>query len=535
MKSKFLLFLIILIAFILRFHQLGSNPSSIDWDEASLGYNAYSILRTGKDEYGKYLPLSIRSFNDYKPPLYTYLTVPSVALFGLTEFSVRLTSAIFGLIGVISAFLLIKELFFSEKIALLTSFFLAISPWHLQFSRIAFEANVALTLIILGVLFFVKGLNNRKKLIASSVFFGLSLYSYHSPRLIIPFLILGLIIIYFNKIRLKIYSLIVFLVIISLFYLPVLKEFSSAGARFTSVSVVNPDEKLGQSIKAIDYDASRGDWLGKLVHNRRIVFGREILGGYLNHFNFDFLFLTGDPPGRHHGSGMGMLYFVDLPFMVLGFLFLFKNIKEKQNKTIMLWYILAPLASAFTSGTPHAVRAIFYLPSYQIFTSLGIIEVFKSSKNKFHNFSKVIILFIILLFTFNFFYYLHQYYIHTPLEYASQWQYGYKEAVSIADKYGPFIDKIIVTYKYDQPYIYFLFYDKIDPSWYQKNWGDGEILRSERKFSKFDFRNIDWENDKNLHNVLLIGTPDEIPQTASGIVAEIAYPDGSIAFRIVRK
>ena len=100
-------FLIILISIFLRFYKLGVNPPSLTWDEASLGYNAYSILKTGADEYGNKFPISIRSFDDYKPPLYVYLAVPSIGIFGLNEFAVRLPSAIIGILSVIAIYFIV--------------------------------------------------------------------------------------------------------------------------------------------------------------------------------------------------------------------------------------------------------------------------------------------------------------------------------------------------------------------------------------------------------------------------------------------
>src|SRR5258708_5680314 len=135
---------IIVIASVLRLWRLGSVPLSPDWDEAALGYNAYAILHTGRDEYGKFLPLVLQSFNDYKPALYTYIALPFIAIFDLSVFAVRLPSALFGIITVFATFFLVKELTKRNDVALLSSFFLAISPWHIQFSRVAFETNVGL-------------------------------------------------------------------------------------------------------------------------------------------------------------------------------------------------------------------------------------------------------------------------------------------------------------------------------------------------------------------------------------------------------
>lgn len=534
MKTKIILFFIIFLSLILRFYRLGNNPPALDWDEASLGYNAYSILKTGRDEYGSFLPLVIRSFNDYKPPLYTYLTVLPVAFFGLTPISVRVTSAIFGVLAVAAVYYLVRLLKFPLKTALLTALFLSISPWHLQFSRVAFEANIALTLIIFAVLFFIKGISKGSYLVLASFFFGFSIYSYHSPRLLVPLFVAGLIIIFFAKLRSKLIYLSVFLILLSIFYLPVIKDLSrGTAARFSSVSVINPDEKLGESIKFTEYDFQRGDSFGKIMHNRRIIFGREILAGYLDHFNFDFLFLTGDAPGRHHAAGMGMLFFLEFPFIVVGLIYLLKNIKNTSCQTVLLWFLIAPVAASLTSGTPHAVRAIFYLPAYQIFTSFGILYALNHVTIK--PFNKLLNVLITLLLMINFFYYFHQYYIHTPIEHAPDWQFGYKQAVESVNKYEAGVDRIIFTYKYDQPYVFFLFYNKINPSWYQGNWGQGEIDRNRRKFGKYEFRNIDWEKDKNLSNVLIVGTPSEIPENASGKVADIPFPDGTIAFRIVLK
>ena len=95
MRISKAIFPIILLAAVLRLTAFGHNPPGVYLDEAAQGYNAYSLLRTGKDEYGKSWPVFLRSFGDYKMPLYAYLTVPSVKIFGLDSFSTRFVSAAF--------------------------------------------------------------------------------------------------------------------------------------------------------------------------------------------------------------------------------------------------------------------------------------------------------------------------------------------------------------------------------------------------------------------------------------------------------
>src|SRR3990167_10549491 len=148
--TKKIFWAILVLAFILRFYKLGEIPLSLDWDENSNAYNAYSILKTGRDEYGNFLPITNRSFDDYKPPLYMYLDIPAVAFFGLTPFAARLPSAVFGFLTIPLIYLLAKWTFQAntkqkmlivsgqlsnikgETIALVAMFLLAISPWHIQ-------------------------------------------------------------------------------------------------------------------------------------------------------------------------------------------------------------------------------------------------------------------------------------------------------------------------------------------------------------------------------------------------------------------
>src|SRR3972149_8650019 len=211
--TKKIFWAILVLAFILRFYKLGEIPLSLDWDENSNAYNAYSILKTGRDEYGTFLPITNRSFDDYKPPLYMYLDIPAVAIFGLTPFAARLPSAFFGFLTVPAIYFLTKRLFDgsvngkwkmvngnSETIALCAMFLVAISPWHLQFSRVGFEATIGLFFATTAITTFLYGLRNNKWLIVSGILLGISAYSYHSERIFVPLLFIAAFLIWRKKI-----------------------------------------------------------------------------------------------------------------------------------------------------------------------------------------------------------------------------------------------------------------------------------------------------------------------------------------------
>ncbi|HZQ29622.1 MAG TPA: glycosyltransferase family 39 protein [Patescibacteria group bacterium] len=526
---KFLLIIVVIAAF-LRFFQLGVNPPSLDWDEASLGYNAYSILQTGADEYGNKFPTAIRSFGDYKPAAYVYLDIPSVYLFGLNEFGVRFPSAFFGALTVLVVFFMVRELFGSNKLALLSSFLLAISPWHLQFSRTAFEANIGLFFFISAVFIFLKALKNPKFFILSFILFALTLYSYQSFRLVAPVFVLGLLI-YFRKSLWKKRKIVLISAILALVVLvPFLKSLLTDLSRFSSVTVLTPTGTLDSSIKELQYDKSNNDRLGELLHNRRIVYSLTVIKGYLDHYDPNFLFVKGDGVPRHHPVDFGMLYLLELPFVLLGILNLYTK-KGSSKFIVFWWFLIAPVASALTTGTPHPVRALAFLPTFQIFSALGILKFIEQTQR--FKFKTAILAVTAVVFILNIAYYLHQYYVHTPRDVSESWQYGSKELFSYLSKVDKNYDKVVVTYKYDQPYIFYLFYNKIDPSWYQKHWdykGDGTVDRMKRVIGKYEFRNIDYNKDRNIKKALIIGTPDEIPKEKA--IKEIKFLDGSVAFRI---
>ena len=204
-KKLILLFFIILLAAFLRFYQLGSNPPSLNWDEAAWGYNAYSIGVDGKDEFGKFLPYTyLESFGDYKPPLYAYFDVIPVKILGLNEFATRFPSALFGTLAVLFTFFLVRRIFKSsekkENYALAASFFLAISPWHILLSRAAFEANVASFFIIFAVWAFLTAVQDKKwYLILSAITFALSFYIFNTARVVSPILVILLAVTFWKR------------------------------------------------------------------------------------------------------------------------------------------------------------------------------------------------------------------------------------------------------------------------------------------------------------------------------------------------
>lgn len=564
-RLRIIFICIVFLGIFLRFYKLGENPPALNWDEVSTGYNAYSILKTGRDEYGTFLPLSFRSFDDYKPPLYIYLTVPFVALFGLNESSVRALSALLGSVTVIFTYYLVREIIphknkpqniedthreaflfrvlsrvsnYGEEVAMASAFFMAISPWHLQFSRAAYEGNIGLSFFVAAVLSFLIGLRKNVYFMVAGLSFVLSMYSYHSFRIITPLTIIILFLLFLRTIYLKNKYFLGMVILFCSLSIPVfISFFVSAGAssRLSMVTVFSGHDTLEKSIRQIEYDQAQNDFIGPIFHNRRIVYLKTMTKNYLDHFNPTFLFMEGDGGRQHHAVDMGMLYLWELPFIIIGFIVCLL-LSTRRSTLLLALFLIAPLSAAPTTGTPHPVRAIALIPAFHILTALGTLAFIIFLNQLYNRNIKNIIASIAgLTLLFNISYYFHQYYVHTPIEYGDFWQYGHKELFQTIKQIEGKYDKIIVTYHYDQPYIFYLFYNKIDPASYQKmvQENSSEIGRMNRKIGKYEFHPINWGNDSISPNTLIVGAPNEIPENITPL-HEIKFLDGTTAFKLVQ-
>ncbi|MDE2025267.1 MAG: glycosyltransferase family 39 protein, partial [Patescibacteria group bacterium] len=382
MKKIILIALFIAIFLLgtgLRFYKLGAVPNSMDWDEVSWGYNAYSVLLTGKDEYGQFLPLSFKAFGDYKQPVYVYSELLPIQLFGLNAFSVRFPSAFFGTLSIPFVFLLVYELFRKKKYAVPAAFlsmlFFAISPWHIQFSRVAFESVLGLFFVLLGVWLFVKGyrLQNKWYIFAAAVVLAISAYSYHAQKLFTPLFVVGLVIyakdFFLKHKRLFIVFGVCFILFNSLWLLD-----SRTTARGKSVLFTSDQTQLLKiPLLESNQDIQAQQKLFTIVHNRRLIYTEKFLSNYLNHFNLNWLFIQGDL-ARHHAPNFGLLYVISLPFILLGAYFLISN--EQVNSLLLgYWFMLAPISGSLVTGAPNAERALIMLPIWQILEAFGFIQL----------------------------------------------------------------------------------------------------------------------------------------------------------------
>lgn len=471
--KKYLLLLIIVLAVFLRFWNLDNNPPSLTWDEAAWGYNAYSLGIDGRDEFGRFLPLDyLESFGDFKPPVYAYLSIIPVKLFGLNEFAVRFPSALFGVLTVLITYFLAKRIFWNseqkEKYALFSSLFLAISPWHIMLSRAAFEANVATFLLAGGVWLFLKGIQEKKwYIVASIIFFVLSIYTFNTARIVAPLLVLMLGFSFRKKLIENKKQTLVAILVGFLLILPTFRFLISpqASLRFKEVNIFSDIDVVKAANQQIEND-DNAFW-SKLLHNRRLSYAVSYLRHYLDNFNPAFLFIKGDGNPKFSTQDVGQMYLWDLPFFVAGALIIFKK-RTGLWWIIPSWLLIGIIPAATARETPHALRIEVTLPMFQILVAYGFSQFLFYTK-KYSKVFKILVILLSFLLVANFFYFFRNYVTHYPFEFSGEWQYGYKQSIEYVKSVQDNYNQIKITTTMGRPYIYYAFYTKIDPKIFRES------------------------------------------------------------------
>jgi 4-amino-4-deoxy-L-arabinose transferase-like glycosyltransferase len=571
LNAKTLLFAILILAAFLRIWKIDKVPVSLFGDELDVGYQAYSILKTGKDYSGNRLPLHFQSLAERRTPLYLYSAVPTVAIFGISPLGVRLPAMIFGVLGIYAFYLLVREFLtfqsnidpsFAEKTALVAGFLLAVSPWHIQYSRAAFEVTELLFFLILGIYLFIRSLNNPKLLWLSAFSLGITPWIYSTAKLFTPMVLIFLVFVWFKDlIKFSKKELIKAVAILLLLGLPMVYTiFSGGGAeRFGYISVftdptmegdvgfarLNDAKFEGQSRNLIQKVETR------MIHNKYTFWGFRVINNYLSAFSTNFLFIKGDLNLRHSVENVGQLYKVEMIPLVLGLVAFFGFYKNKKIKKLVAFWILAGvIPSAITrDGGNHATRLILILPPMMLLIAYGIVKGFNlfGAKNR-----KLITYCYILLFLINFVFYEHNYWIHNPWYSERWWHAGFKEMFAAVAQVEGNYDKIIFSNANEPPLIFFLGYYEYPPQEFQKGLQDVYVpgFDTLKHTGKYYFGQVNVEGIYALPKVMdkktlyvaverevgtnLIMEPTRVPAGLK-LIKAIAYPSGEPAYYIFAK
>lgn len=537
MKTKVILILIIILGAFLRLYKLGSIPNSYTPDELAQGYTAYSIIKTGADEWGSTNWLNLRSFGDYKPPLQTLLMVPTIKIFGLTPYAVRLPNAFLSIFTIILTYLIANLLFKEIKISLLSALFVSLSPWTIPMARIALEANLVVFVVALATYLYLKAAKDKSMLlyILSSVFFGMSLFTYHSAKLFTPLIIIILIFgkkLYHHHQHLLFTVLIFCLFFVSNIYLN--KQIKSN--RTGDIAIFNPTDNW-QYVANSQFEISQNGLpyqIGRIFYNKLVYLFENFSQSFFSYFSPQFL-LTHGAGETTYGMipGFGVLGIIPFIGLIFSLIFLIKQKKYFLTNNLLILFLIIlipPAIAAIAKGQYSANRVSLMIPFIQIISAYGVVKLFDLILIRFKNSA---ILFITIIFSFICLSFIIRYFYQGNQILSSGMLYGHKEANEIIKQISP--DQIIYSRKLSEPQAYVSFFQQVDPqitqssslSWLEyenKNLSFLDQL-GEYNLDKFIFREINIPSDILLPNALIVGRPEEFRDIKPHYI--IYYPNKS--------
>jgi 4-amino-4-deoxy-L-arabinose transferase-like glycosyltransferase len=550
-KHWVILFLVILASEFLRLYKLPTLPPFLYCDEISFAWNAKSILKTGKDEFGQFLPLSFRAFDDWRPPLYIYLTSVSLKIFGVNDFAVRAPSALAGISFLIIFYLFIKD-FINQKVAIVGTFLAAFNPTLILLSRTALDSNVALFFTVGFFWLFFKGIQQKRIIwiTSSLVAASLAVLGYQGSKIFVPLMLIVLILSTWSQLitllkkrkNFLFIGLGIFIFTVSLF----ISVFSAKNIfRFTSISIFNQEYLLKTSISRLTLNKEMGLSIFNLLANRRLLFFQEGVLRYLDNFSPSFLFAPKTYSSLYNLPNFGIFPFFELIFFIIGLFVLFGNsivipdrpktgsgiYKNKfinidsgseagmtkkikpgmtREKKIFLvsWLVLAPLPAAPITFAPQITRILPIVPVIVIITSFGLVKVWERFPGL-----------VALVYIGSIFLLLWSLFIVLPTDNIIVRQPYYQQMVREAYKIKGEYQKVYVSNSLKMPYIYFLWYGNYDPVVYlaRGRLRGGSGLNPEDEFANFSFLQFSLQIFQKKGRNLYIGQPDDFPQNISVI------------------
>lgn len=541
------LVLVLLLSAVIRFYRLDQIPAGLYYDEVDSGYQARSLLQTGRDYRGWESPFFVDSFNSQRTPIPIYLTVVTTWLFSIPEVQVRAPSALFGIAIVALVYFLVRRWTGSHFAGVIAGIVFAVSPWQIQFSRFSHEGTSTVAVFLLGLLLLDMAVSRKsyRWFLAGLFVTSLGVYTYRTMSLFAPMALLGYVAVYWKSVRsfgfgrLFLSGFMPVLVIVP--FLLATTVFAFDTPRIVQLAVTSDPALPIQIQRAREVDS--GDFkdssLGKqavsssfLFHNKPVEWWYAFTNNVLKAFSADFLFITGDLNLRHSIGHRGMLYVLDAIGLLAGFWYVVNHWRSKQWQWLSLWLLLAVIPASLTfDGAGHAGRLFIFSAPLLMMVSVGWWQVLI----RWRKLGSIVVLMYLVSVVF----YFHSYLVHYPVESARQFGYGFKQAMTkIAEVEKDYKQVQMIATK-DPPILYYLFWAHVNPRLVQDY---GSQFSLERNFNKplDKYKVADWPVKLRSDTLYLI-TENELgvdlrvkpPPPGVKVIDVILYPDNETDFYLI--
>lgn len=412
---------IVISSLILRLWNLEKLPKILNRDEAALAYNALLISEVGKDEFGRSFPFTFESFGDFKLPGYIYTLAGLFKLLPTTDFVVRLPSALAGLWLILISYFLATRFELNKRSALFFTLFVATTPVFLFYSRIAFEANLALSLFVTALFFLTKRETTLASDLIGLVFVILAILCYNTPLLLLPFIGISLVIIRGIKKPKKWLGVGLLLALVFIFFYT---KLSSLTAQKSGITWFNDETTWDESVKYYNHFSGINQ---KIFGNRYVFFSQKMLQKAGESFAPKFLVTSGGTHPWHALPGWGHLSWPTYLLGLLGLIQLLPMALHKpRNLGLTLLFFAALIPSIITIDSPHATRSLLFFFLFVLFAIKALDLLFEKHK--------AIAVGIIFWQIISFSIYSYEYFAKYPNQQPASLQVGYEQTIQEVQK-----------------------------------------------------------------------------------------------------
>ncbi|MFH2118149.1 MAG: hypothetical protein ABII10_00205 [Candidatus Paceibacterota bacterium] len=529
---------ILLVAIWARFFGVTSSPPAPYWEEVALGYDAFSILETGKDHHGASPLVAFESFGDWKPSGYFYALVPFIKWFGLSVLAIRLPSMLAG-VGIVIGLGVLGWQFSDQILPIKARRWLvlialglgAISPWLIQFSRGGWEVNLATFFILWGVITGWQAIATKQAnrwrfawLLLSILLLFAAMYTYHSARILAP--VLGLVIGWqfikkdlsakLKNICLAGFILPLFLTVMllqpfgSVLGTPILKQRLTETSLFSDLTIIEKSNEL----KALHGNSL----LSRVIYHRFVLQGTKVAEQFLMHFDPGFLFVDGDVNPRHSTGYFGLFYPSEAIFLLVGIFWLLKHLPANRRSLLIVWLVVGILPAAMSKTVPHALRILPVAPVFLLLTAFGIWQSWDWTAKQLQGKCWQKKLFILPLGLFTFYalsfaaFFRHLLFVY-PQQFSSEWQYGYEQMITqveVLRQQHPDLP-IYITREQGRPAMYYWFYTATNPVLVQQ--ANGSVKKDQGEFLEFaSLHFVNSLQEATSLPAIAVGSPDQFTE-----------------------
>ena len=428
------------VSCFVRLFLIDKYPVGLNQDEASSGYEAFSLFNYGIDRNGASYPIHFNAWGSGQNALYSYLIMLFINVVKNPLLAIRLPMALIGCFTMLVCYKFIKDHYYNKK-GIMALFIFAIIPWHIMKSRWGLESNLFPDLFLYGLFSLYYGLKTKRKLyyFLSSIIFGVSVYSYGTSYVFIPvFLVMTYIyLIITKKVNYKeslLYIAVTGLVALPMVIFVIINYFNLDTIKVFNVTIPKLDYNRFTTITSVN-----GNFISNCLINLKNAIKIII-------YQEDGLVLN--TIGK-----FGTIYLISLPFVIYGFILSLKNFKKNILYSLVLFSFLSSIVvSMMVIPNINRINHIWF--SLIIYLIIGLINISKTNSL----FYKTILITYFLIFTLfiKTYFTVYQKQIHLPKSLDS--------AISYAETLE--YNKLYITHDINQPYIYYLLYNKIDPNYY---------------------------------------------------------------------